>query len=103
MFRVAISASVLLLVAITAAPTGLVASEQSISADVLAALPEGEGRETMATYCTQCHAIGMVTNQRHTQAEWEDVIERMVDMGFYASPEETEVIVSYLSEHFNRS
>ncbi len=73
-----------------------------IPPDVLAALPEGEGRETVALMCTACHAPGLITSQRHTREEWEDVILRMTEMGFYASEEETAVIVDYLTENLGR-
>lgn len=66
-------------------------------------LPEGEGRELTAQVCTQCHAIGMVTSQRHDRAEWDDVIGRMVDdQGLSASDEDLAVISAYLAEHFGK-
>jgi hypothetical protein len=73
-----------------------------IPQDVLDAMPEGEGRETVALMCTACHAVGLITSQRHTREEWDDVILRMTEMGFYASEEETAVIVDYLTENLGR-
>jgi cytochrome c5 len=72
-------------------------------ADEFAGLPEGVGRETTARVCTQCHAIGMVTSQKHSRDEWNDVIVRMIeDQGLSASEEELTEISAYLAEHFGR-
>lgn len=97
-----LGALVVALLSSAAFVVGQASAGQDPESEAIAALPEGEGRETVALYCGQCHAIGMVTSQKHTRAEWEDVLTRMADQGFYASEAETAVIVSYLSEHFNR-
>lgn len=73
---------------------------QEPSPEVLASLPDGEGEALVATLCTQCHAIGMVTSQSHTREEWDEVIVRMADQGFWASEQDTAVIANYLAEHF---
>jgi len=69
----------------------------------LQGLPEGVGQETTARVCTQCHAIGMVTSQKHSRDEWNEVILRMIeDQGLSASEEELTEISAYLAEHFGR-
>ena len=69
----------------------------------LQGLPEGVGQETTARVCTQCHAIGMVTSQKHDRDGWNEVIVRMIeDQGLSASEEELTEISAYLAEHFGR-
>lgn len=63
-------------------------------------LPEGDGRDAVGRKCGQCHSLGLVTSQRHTRAEWESVLARMGDRGFYASEAERGRIVDYLTRHF---
>jgi cytochrome c5 len=73
-------------------------------ADEFQGLPEGVGRETTARVCTQCHAIGMVTSQKHNRDGWNEVIVRMIeDQGLSASEEELTEISAYLAEHFGRA
>jgi hypothetical protein len=71
---------------------------------VLGELPDGSGRETTAILCTQCHSIGMVTSQRHTREEWDEIVSRMVnDFGLMASGEQRSEIAAYLAAEFGRS
>ena len=46
-----------------------------------AGLPEGEGRELVATQCTTCHDLAGVKMQKLTAAEWKDIVNGMVSYG----------------------
>lgn len=97
-----------LLVASITAGTGSLASVEDGQAATRVVevenLPEGEGRELTKQLCTQCHAIGMVTSQRHSKAEWGSVIDQMVDdQGLSASDEDLEEVLTYLTENFGKA
>jgi cytochrome c5 len=40
-------------------------------------LPEGPGKDDVAAVCTQCHAIGIITQRRRTPEEWDEIMIRM--------------------------
>jgi cytochrome c5 len=89
--------------AVASQPFAFPAPQDAPDPVVLGSLPEGPGRETTALVCTQCHAIGMVTSQKHTRAEWDDVITRMVDdFGLAASDDERSEIAAYLTAEFGK-
>ena len=67
------------------------------------ALPEGAGRETTQRVCGQCHSVGMFAAQRHTQAEWNQVISRMMAKGMTAPEDDLYEISDYLTEKLGKA
>lgn len=65
-------------------------------------MPEGEGREDTFYACVACHSMQVVTRQGMTRAMWEDTITLMVERHGMPDldPDERELILGYLSEHF---
>ena len=63
-------------------------------------LPSGEGSVLTATVCTQCHSLKTVLMWRAGLPGWKREVEEMVLRGARITPEETETIANYLSEHF---
>lgn len=65
-------------------------------------LPEGEGREDTFYACVACHDMQVVTRQGMSRPMWEDTITLMIERHgmFDLDPEEREIIVNYLTEHF---
>jgi len=68
-------------------------------------MPEGEGREDAFYTCVACHSMQVVTRQGMTRAMWEDTITLMVERHGMPEldPDERELILGYLSEHFPAS
>lgn len=65
-------------------------------------LPDGEGRELLATACTRCHTLeGLPAYQKYWRApQWRTMVETMVNNGAKLDPEQMELVTRYLAEHF---
>jgi len=70
--------------------------------DELDDLPAGPGQEETFYTCTACHGLALVKSQGMSRERWNDTISLMVHTHNMPepSPEERELILSYLAEHF---
>jgi cytochrome c5 len=59
-------------------------------------LPEGPGKEDVAAVCTQCHAVGIITQRRRTPEEWAEIMVRMKGLGVMVDDETRDLIAAYL-------
>jgi hypothetical protein len=59
-------------------------------------LPDGPGKEIVQSVCSQCHGLGMITNDGYTRAEWQRVFSTMVDL----PKEQSDLVATYLATHF---
>jgi mono/diheme cytochrome c family protein len=85
--------SALVLVLVLAPPT----SAQSSPGN---ALPPGEGRELLATGCSQCHGLNTIMSMRDGPAGWTLFVYDMILRGAQLNPREAETVVNYLIKHF---
>lgn len=63
-------------------------------------LPQGEGRELVATACTQCHTLGPILAGREGEAGWKRHVYHMVLRGAQLNPAEADTVIQYLVAHF---
>lgn len=63
-------------------------------------LPEGKGKDLVATLCIQCHDLKVVATQRKNLQGWRNSIYDMVSRGAMIFEDEMEVISQYLAEAF---
>ncbi|PWG61567.1 aldehyde dehydrogenase [Spiribacter halobius] len=65
-------------------------------------LPPGEGRTLVRALCSACHSIRLVTQQGKSRERWDSTLDWMVEeQGMMEpGPENREVILDYLAEHF---
>ena len=66
-------------------------------------LVDAPGVETTYYSCIACHSERIVAEQGLTRAEWDDMLEWMVEeQGMYEieEPDRTEIL-DYLAEHYN--
>lgn len=63
-------------------------------------LEEGEGSETVATVCSQCHELALVTAMGRTRPQWEYVVSMMISMGAPIPEDQVSLIVDYLGKHY---
>ena len=63
-------------------------------------LPPGDGRDLVATACTQCHALRPIVLKRDGVGGWRATVEEMVIRGAQLLPEEAETVVRYLAANF---
>jgi hypothetical protein len=65
-------------------------------------LPAGPGQEETFYTCTACHGLALIKSQGMSSERWSSTISLMVKTHNMPepSPEERDLIVSYLAEHF---
>ena len=63
-------------------------------------LPEGEGRDIVATACSQCHGLNAFTGLRENAQAWRWQVYDMILRGAQIGPDEMETVVKYLTTHF---
>jgi len=65
-----------------------------------APLPPGDGRDLVATACTQCHALRPIQMKRDGLGGWRETVQEMVIRGAQLLPEEAETVIRYLAGNF---
>jgi len=50
--------------------------------------------------CVDCHSLNRTTSARHTQAEWQEIVTRMIKHGAVLNPDEEAALVAYLAETY---
>ena len=64
------------------------------------ALPPGDGRDIVATACTQCHALTVILAMRDGPTGWKRHVYHMVLRGAQLTPREADTVLAYLNENF---
>jgi cytochrome c5 len=63
-----------------------------------ATLPAGEGRELVATACSQCHGLGTIAAMRDGPAGWKVYVYDMILRGAQLNASETDTVLQYLTK-----
>jgi mono/diheme cytochrome c family protein len=63
-------------------------------------LPPGEGRELVATACSQCHTLAVVMAGRDGPVGWKRHVYNMVLRGAQLTPREAQTVIGYLIANF---
>jgi mono/diheme cytochrome c family protein len=87
---------------VTAAATPSQGQQSSDDEGGPSGLPDGPGRELVATVCTQCHGLNNVVTLRLTAEEWEGLVNDMISRGAPAFDDQYKVITQYLSTNFGK-
>jgi competence protein ComEA len=62
-------------------------------------LPEGEGKAVVEVACTsRCHGANVVQRARRTPAQWQGVLDLMIDRGALVKDEDYDAILVYLAK-----
>ncbi len=66
-------------------------------------LPRDEGYELVSAYCSACHSLNIVMQQKATAERWNEILDWMVETQGMArlNQEDQSVIHTYLSTHFS--
>jgi cytochrome c5 len=64
------------------------------------ALPPGEGRDTLATACSQCHPLNVIMSMREGPAGWKRHVYNMVTRGAQLTAGEADMVIAYLVANF---
>ncbi len=67
-----------------------------------AGLPDGPGRAFATENCSACHGIELVTAQRRTAEEWEQIVNRMIANGDTLTQDEYNEVVAYLGTYMGK-
>jgi len=81
----------------TAATGAAAAGSASAVATGADALPPGEGRDAVVRMCSGCHGLKTVMAQRHTQPEWERLVQAMAALGAPGTESDRAQAIAYLS------
>ncbi|MEW5983636.1 MAG: PQQ-binding-like beta-propeller repeat protein [Acidobacteriota bacterium] len=66
------------------------------------ALPEGPGRKSLLKMCSGCHGLKTAIGRRHTQQEWQAVVENMAGIGAPGTRDDITRTVGYLAVRFGQ-
>ena len=66
-------------------------------------LPEGPGKAEILSGCVSCHGAEVITTQKRTKTEWDEVMARMMGYGALSTPEQGKLISDYLLKHFGKA
>jgi mono/diheme cytochrome c family protein len=62
--------------------------------------PPGPALALITDHCSACHATSIIFGQRKTPDDWAATVQLMVDRGAELKPEETDMVVDYLTKNF---
>jgi quinoprotein glucose dehydrogenase len=80
-------------------PAPLATARAGVPQGATGDLPPGTGRDDVMTVCTACHAIGTVTAQRRSAAEWQSLVAEMRGRGAKMDDAARTRILGYLNAH----
>jgi len=60
-------------------------------------LPDGPAKALVASTCSLCHTTDVITQQRRSPAEWQDIVTRMEGLGAMLDADQEKTVVAYLS------
>src|SRR5229473_1992834 len=63
-------------------------------------LPEGPGKETVATYCESCHTFASRVGAGYTAEGWRTVVRMMANHGVAVPADQVATITEYLIKNF---
>jgi cytochrome c5 len=88
--------------ALTLAATlaALLLAAAPLHAQTAASLPQGEGRDLVATACSQCHTLSVIMAGRDGPIGWKRHVYNMVLRGAQLTPREADTVISYLTTNF---
>src|SRR5262249_351012 len=64
------------------------------------ALPQGDGRDLVATACSQCHALNVITAGRDGPVGWKHHVYNMVLRGAQLTPRDPRTVIACLTANF---
>ncbi len=68
-----------------------------------ATLPEGEGKAVTARVCGKCHTVERFASEKKTKAEWDEIVNKMVDEeGLEISEPEYNTVIAYLTKYLKK-
>ncbi|HWA22027.1 MAG TPA: hypothetical protein VG735_06490 [Caulobacterales bacterium] len=90
-------------VALAAFALGMVMAAGAAFAATPAAASGGaeEAQALLQASCTGCHELSVVTEARHSEADWDATLTRMVGNGAVLTPEDIAKLKAYLAANYS--
>ena len=64
------------------------------------ALPDGNGKQAVQTYCVQCHDVNSVTRAGYDEKGWRNNLDMMINVGATLPREQLAEVTQYLAKNF---
>jgi cytochrome c5 len=64
------------------------------------ALPDGDAKPVVATTCTQCHTLKLISVYRNGTVGWKEMVDNMMMRGAQVRPAEVQPVLDYLVKNF---
>lgn len=62
--------------------------------------PKDPAKELFESVCSGCHTLERVKMQQRSKQEWRESTAAMIDQGAVLTPEETNMLLDYLTKNF---
>ena len=72
----------------------------STSGSTAEEVPAIDAAALLEARCTDCHSLSRVTEARYTQAQWQQMVTRMIQRGAVLNAQEEAALVAYLAETY---
>jgi hypothetical protein len=66
----------------------------------LGQLPDGEGKDIVATDCLLCHTLERVVISHRPHGEWDKLVNQMIERGAPLADDQVPIVVNYLAKNF---
>jgi competence protein ComEA len=90
------AATLLLSTFVVATPSQQTAPKES------AKVAEDPDTGLFITLCNECHDMKQIVSRRRTRADWEEIINKMVEKGLVGSPGDLDTVFAYLNRNYGK-
>jgi hypothetical protein len=84
-------------IALVALVSGIMGLAVASGAEPASDLPPGPGHDVTVRVCLECHPAAVITRRRLSPADWQDMVDVMVNHGAKADDKQKAEIVDYLT------
>ena len=84
-------------IALAALAIGMMGLAMALAAEPDSDLPPGPGHDVTVRVCLECHPADVITRRHLSPADWQDMVDLMVNRGAKADDQQKAEIVAYLS------
>ncbi|MDP6495626.1 MAG: hypothetical protein QGI09_09470, partial [Dehalococcoidia bacterium] len=68
--------------------------------EIVASMPEGEGKKTVVRICSECHSLENVVSEQKFEEMWGRVIDEMMSRGAQIFGDEKGMVAAYLGKYY---
>ncbi len=94
--------TMLMLLGYAAAPP-MASAETGVTGLKPVELPDGKGKEEVKAYCSACHSLRLVLQQRLKRSDWDEVLVCMAKKQGMSEmpPDDRALVLDYLAKHLS--